>query len=99
MQSMGVNITTLVRYGVYYVIEREIEFGDMIMTLEKEEISWVRGYCNMFLDDKCLCRVLEHLLLRDTYTQESIPALHKIRYEEILVDCTSNSLKHLRSPL
>jgi len=24
-------------------------------------------------------RVLEHLLLRDTYTQESIPALHKIR--------------------
>ncbi len=26
-----------------------------------------------------VCRVLEHLLLRDTYTQESLPALQKIR--------------------
>lgn len=48
MQSMGVNITTLVRYGVYYVIEREVEFEDVIMTLENEEISWVGGYCNIF---------------------------------------------------
>jgi hypothetical protein len=48
MQSMGVNITTLVRYGVYYVIEREVEFEDVIMTLKNEEISWVKGYCNIF---------------------------------------------------
>jgi len=27
-----------------------------------------------------LLRVLENVLLLETYTQESIPALHKIRY-------------------
>jgi hypothetical protein len=31
------------------------------------------------IDFLLVCRVLEHLLLRDTYTQESLPALQKIR--------------------
>ncbi|KAF9589014.1 hypothetical protein IFM89_018253 [Coptis chinensis] len=35
-------------------------------------------------------RVLEHLLLRDTYTQDSIPALHKIR--KYLVEATEEAL-------
>lgn len=48
LQSMWVNFTTLVRYGAYYVIEREVEFEDVKMTLENEEIFWVRGYCNIF---------------------------------------------------
>eukprot|EP00252_Welwitschia_mirabilis_P018496 TRINITY_DN41112_c0_g1_i1.p1 TRINITY_DN41112_c0_g1~~TRINITY_DN41112_c0_g1_i1.p1 ORF type:complete len:445 (-),score=92.06 TRINITY_DN41112_c0_g1_i1:157-1443(-) len=34
-------------------------------------------------------RVLEHLLLRDTYTQESIPALHKIR--QYLLEATEEA--------
>ncbi|OVA06605.1 hypothetical protein BVC80_1737g11 [Macleaya cordata] len=34
-------------------------------------------------------RVLEHLLLRDTYTQDSIPALHKIR--KYLVEATEEA--------
>lgn len=38
--------------------------------------SWLCKRCQTM---NAKLRVLEHLLLRDTYTQESIPALHKIR--------------------
>lgn len=57
-------------------------------------IPEINGYfllsfsCDAILGDEMLTfefynyhlRVLEHVLLLETYTQESIPALHKIRY-------------------